>query len=414
MADEEEVEQTEPLLDEPLDLPWETQGAEWEHYFKSSLREQLGGASMYNQWFGPPYESSVYYDFHVTDPPIGTFLRLIPGDAGASLLLVGSSEEAIEENRHLWLTAARSATERLGSAHQEFRWYAMVASEPVFGGEPQILTEGATVDEMVLSPSGTAYWEYKPDAATLDGTGLSWSSLVGIDGTDTGFNFRSAELKAARRVATLRSMLSVIFNERWVIKLSPLERKIPFPSSHDVVGPADHPPDLTAHAHVEIALPDWINEAWMRVVSEPDLLHGLAMYQEALEVWDGHPSLALVSLVAVVEGIGARYADLVLCDCCEACKAMIGAGKRFRKALKLVRINQEAKPLIDAYGPRSDTVHAGKLHGAELDAGAVGFGLTQFDPVSEFEMGLVDELREAARDTLLLGLKGKLPFRENS
>lgn len=395
-------------LDATLDLSFDQDGAEWEHYLAERLRERLGDTSMYNEWHGPPEVDTVYYDFRVADPPVASWLRLFIDQGAARAFLVTPNSEAIADERQLWLDAVRVATSRVGSERPEFQWFSLIASEPLMGA-PQVLEKGVIVGGMTLIPTGRAYWEYKPDRATLDGTGLSWSSLVEVEGTDVGFNYDAAQLKGARRIATLRALMSVILEERWVIKHSPLDHKIRLPSNHPLVGPRDHPPDLSGHAHTPVNLPSWVEAAWKRVSAQEDLSGALAMYQEGLDLWDDHPSLSLVCLVALIETIGARYQPLVRCDCCEQCKVDTGAGKRFRAALNLVMTEEESRPLRRAYGPRSETVHSGRLHGAEMEAGAWGLGLTQPDPRSDFRLDLVDELRDASRQILTLALRGELP-----
>jgi hypothetical protein len=143
-------------------------------------------------------------------------------------------------------------------------------------------------------------------------------------------------------------------------------------------------------------------------MDDQNLADALAVYYEALDVWE-HPSLALVCLVATIEGLGARIEPLRQCDCCEACTSTVGSGKRFRAALRLVLSKREAKPLIDAYQPRSETVHSGRLHGSEATAGALNFGLIQPNPSEDFESELLEDLRSAAREVLVLGLKGDIP-----
>ncbi|MDQ3964600.1 MAG: hypothetical protein M3277_11940 [Actinomycetota bacterium] len=373
------------------------------------MSERLGNVSTYNQWFGPPVTNAVYYDFRITAPAVDCHLRVVPGAAGAEVLLVGPSEEALARDRDLWLDAVETAVSELGSEHPEHSWYSLLTCEPVFGGETQLLEAAAQVDSMKITPSGVIYWEYQPDKATLDGLAESWSSPVRIEGTDRGFNFSAAQLKAVKSVARLRAILSVVFDERWVIKLSPLRRRIPVPQTHPDFGPSEHPQDIEGYAHKRVSLPAWIDQAWKRADEQPDLADALAVYQEALDLWDGHPSMALVCLIGAIEGMGAKYQDLVRCECCSDCQIHVGSGKRFRAALSVVMSRHEAGPLIAAYSPRSETVHAGRLHGSEHTAGALGLGLTQADPVSDFEVGLIENLRAATREILLRALKGELP-----
>ena len=113
--------------------------------------------------------------------------------------------------------------------------------------------------------------------------------------------------------------------------------------------------------------------------------------------------MALVAFVACVETVGEKLHDLTKC---EKCGAQIGAGKRYRKALQLVRQDEDLGRLIAAYEPRSKTAHAGYLFGEEELFGAVGSPLRlAISPSTEFSWFTVRRLREAAADLLRIALR---------
>jgi hypothetical protein len=405
MSDDQESVVIERLAEAPLDVDWDREGAEWEHFLHRRLIERLGNTNMFNQRRGPPGDPYVYFDFQVTHPPLTAYLRIVPGTRGAQALLVGQGE-IDGEHRELWLDAVRTATDRVGSDHHEFHWFTLITSEPVLGQERQVLQEGGQVGGLHIRPSGVIYWEDKPYKVSLDGVSVTSCMPVIVEGDDRGFNFDSASTVASRRVACLCSILSVMLDSRWTIKQSPHNRKVRVPTIGPRTSPPEHPEQMMAHDTV--SLPDGLAEAWDRVGHDQVLANALAVYQQGLDVCEDHPSLALVAFVAAVEGVGARYEELVRC---EKCGAQIGARRRFTAALSVIRSKADAAPLIAAYGPRSETVHEGVLHGSEAAAGAFSFGITQVDPILEFESGLVEDLRDAARDVLYLALKGELPDR---
>ena len=86
------------------------------------------------------------------------------------------------------------------------------------------------------------------------------------------------------------------------------------------------------------------------------------------------------------------------------------AAERFRKALRLVREEEDAAVLSKASSPRSKTVHAGRLHGAESVFGAFTFpGFLTSDPVLDFTWGLAFRMRNASRDLLHLAFTRGVP-----
>jgi hypothetical protein len=116
------------------------------------------------------------------------------------------------------------------------------------------------------------------------------------------------------------------------------------------------------------------------------------------------PSYSLLAFIGSVEGIGAKLQPLRRCECCSSCQSSVGAGRRFREALKLVLPGTEVKYLAAFYEQRSKTVHEGRLHGDELTIGAWPH-LRVFAPrpmFEEFRYQVVWKTRKASR-LLLLG-----------
>ena len=126
---------------------------------------------------------------------------------------------------------------------------------------------------------------------------------------------------------------------------------------------------------------------------------------------DEHPSLAGVAFVAVIESIGTL---LVNPEHCNVCGSRVGAGKAFRRALRLILPEDEALSLDATYGARSKTAHEGQLHGAET---TFGMGATHSfwspDPARTFQWQQLWRLRGVARRLLEMDLSEMLPPRES-
>jgi hypothetical protein len=127
----------------------------------------------------------------------------------------------------------------------------------------------------------------------------------------------------------------------------------------------------------EYPFPLWLDRARAIVDENPSLYAAVHSHREGLALMDEHPSLALVCFVSSIENVGSTLVDLV--ECSECC-SKIGAGKRFRKALRTVFTNRETDLLAGAYELRSQTAHAGILHGEEMSLGALGYSAEIFTP----------------------------------
>jgi hypothetical protein len=89
---------------------------------------------------------------------------------------------------------------------------------------------------------------------------------------------------------------------------------------------------------------------------------------------------------------------------------MIGSAERFRRALALVVPDENRRRALAraAYGQRSTTAHAGRLHGGEVAPGT--FAHPSFfsrDEVLEFTRQLY-AIRDASRNLLLHVLRDRL------
>jgi hypothetical protein len=152
-------------------------------------------------------------------------------------------------------------------------------------------------------------------------------------------------------------------------------------------------------------LPDWLPEAWTAMQARPAVGHAVDAHHEGLRAQVEHPSLALVAYIASIEAVSNMVFKR---ERCPECNTVTGVAAGFRETLKLVTDDATAKWLGTKYGPRSDTVHRGHLHGAETVRGA--FGFLWNDPAREFESALWP-IRSASRKLLILALRNGLPER---
>jgi hypothetical protein len=136
------------------------------------------------------------------------------------------------------------------------------------------------------------------------------------------------------------------------------------------------------------------------------------VHQEGLRLEYEHPSFALIAFIASIETIGGKLFDV---SRCERCGAVLGSTDRFRKTLRIVLSEEEAKVLDKAYTPRSKTAHAGVLHGMETVFGFVNIEI--FDMIAgtgprSFAFSVVRKMRQASRKLLEKILREEIALRK--
>ena len=121
----------------------------------------------------------------------------------------------------------------------------------------------------------------------------------------------------------------------------------------------------------------------------------------------GDPSLAHLTFVAAIEGLGMRAVPDVPCDCRPGYTHMKGvAEKRFRKALKTVMTRREVDRIAGmACDLRSHTGHRGSLFGSEKTfCYSPHLQLFQVADDAVFNYMSIGELRNASRRVLAKAL----------
>jgi hypothetical protein len=151
-----------------------------------------------------------------------------------------------------------------------------------------------------------------------------------------------------------------------------------------------------------LTVPCWLAKAWELIENDRNVANAVLAYHEGMKLFvDEHPSFAFAAFSAVMEAIGAITVQL---------SGGRGAMKRFRAGINRVQLDENlVARLHDSYSVyRSNTVHAGMLHGGE------GGGRSQTDLRNPFvssdddrflvELGV---LKHHCRDVLEAVLNGK-------
>ena len=222
-----------------------------------------------------------------------------------------------------------------------------------------------------------------------------------------GYAWPAASKKVAFDLYRVCSLLSVALDVCAVVRESPAPRpwgirkappRLSWQKERDLPVASETP------SAVQV-FPADLASAWNEMTRRPWLAHAVGSYHEGLLTDSPHPSLALVAYVAAIEAVANRLFTESRCPTCEAHE---NVAARFRAALRLVLDESEAERLGSIYNPRSLTVHQGRLHGSETVPGSFGFGF--HNPEQGFLVKVL-QLRRAARELLLLALRGQLPHK---
>jgi hypothetical protein len=208
--------------------------------------------------------------------------------------------------------------------------------------------------------------------------------------------------RATVELNTVCALLSLEFESAWNVRQPAMiddGSEITLPSFGFGLTDGRHHPIVGMIRRV--STPSWMDGAAHIVGDNETLFSALHSHREGLALMDEHPSLALVCFVSAIEGVGSTLVDLAVCD---ECKSRIGAGKRFRKALKTVFTNREVDALTSAYELRSQTAHSGTLHGEETSMGMFMAPLESFAGRAQsmdFRYETLWALRDASKKVLV-------------
>lgn len=398
----------------PLDVNWRQEGDEWLHHLWIALGErvELTGHSMSTQDASPEFPAA-HYVFTPTSTQLRSRLRLVPLEHGLLFVISGTDDpEAVEPSQiEPWARAAEEATRRIGQRHQAFDWVAVIG--PLAGVESnrKALSTEASVGSLRLYPAERYVTEYTASSQpSLFARSSSWSCPIIVEGQASGYNWDVAATAAGRDVHRLAALLSVAWAGCWTVRQTPEERaeggrlEIPGRPWWDNRS-ADVPEEDHTGSFERQPAPDWVNQAWDALNSDPVTEDALLIHHEGLVLQqEGHESMARIAFVSSIEAMGAKLGRL---ERCPECNTMIGSSDRFRRALALVMPDENERRVLAklVYGRRSTTAHAGRLHGTEATAGTLLWGsFLSEDEAFQFKRHLYS-IRKASRDLLLLVLR---------
>lgn len=344
--------------------------------------------------------------------PVHSKLLVRPHGDGISCTVTGDGDAGPADQVEPWRRAAYTAVSLLGRQNQAFTWEAILGTAPQSLGldrvgpfeKPQdfgpvrLAPGGVCMREQVFSEriGGTGFRHSFPLIASSDYTTYVWDRAAQI-----------AELCLRRTCA----MLTMVTGEVWIPRSHPAQvtDKADVLRVPPVFGPAPPLPGESAGTEWRGEIPpdiepfrlsDWAGRAWPVLADDRDLAIALNAVYEGMRLEQRHPSLAHLTFVAAIEGIGARIVSDEPCDCSPGCTHDKNvAQKRFRKALKTVMTNREVENIWKiAYTLRSRTGHVGMLFGSENTYGYSHYG-SLFNTADDalFDYIILGQLRNASR-----------------
>jgi hypothetical protein len=393
----------------PLDVDLSVEGAQWQHHLSTALSDLIA----YGSFAGsrrvmalPGGESFEYVEYEARDSGLRSKLWVVVNNH--SVLIAGDGPED-DAQVTPWVQAVGTAKARMAEQHPVFRWAGLVGPTPSDQYPGMGLTEPATVGPLELRPGGVRHVEYvRPSTPSLSGVTTFQSWPVIVEGTASGYNWWPAHEAAVRDLNRLCALMTASFGRAWTVRQSP--EMVEGDGAQIVIpehGPFEQHHDTTDLAHDDVALPNWLGGAWDMAVSDQLAADALNAYYEGMLLKDIHPSIALLAFVSAIEAVGETRLPTERCKCC---KQVTKNAERFRQALMLVVSEEDATALKKmAYGPRSKTVHAAKLHGREAVRGSPSRGsFFGIEPSYWFEIATVRQLERASQQLVQRLLRGEI------
>jgi hypothetical protein len=393
----------------PVDVDLSAEGAQWEHHLSAALSERVphGSFSGSRKIMEVPGSGSLeYIEYEARESGLRSKLWVTVKDRWVLIAGDGPEDEAQVSP---WVEAVLAAKARMAEEHPVFRWVALIGPAPSDHEPGMGLTEPATIGPLELRPGGVRHIEHvRLSTPSLSGMATFQSWPVIVEGTASGYNWWPAREAAMGDLNRLCALLTASFGRAWIIRQSPgmvegdkAEFAIP---DH---GPFEQHYGSTELAHSDVAVPGWLDRAWDVAVDDELASDALSAHYEGMLIKDAHSSFALLAFVSAIEAVGQTRLPTERCTCC---KQVTKNTERFRQALRLVVSEEEVTALTKmAYGPRSKTVHAAKLHGREAVRGSPSlanfFGL---EASYLFEIATVRQLEQASRQLVQRLLKGEI------
>ncbi|MFF3129913.1 hypothetical protein ACFVRD_49015 [Streptomyces sp. NPDC057908] len=375
-------------------------GDEWAYHLKNAM-----GGSGFQRISGTDGAGGPVAMGPPLDGSMTSILRVRPHADGITCTVVGEDGTLSPAQIDPWRAGAHTAVGEIGRHQKPHAWDALVGLSPstILGPDLRGQLSGRNLGPLDLAASGVYMREFRgPERVDSHFTGISRTFPVVVTGRVTTYHWDRVVPVAQAQLRRVCALLTLSRKQLWEPRTHPWPQtaagstlKIPisvgpeFPSPEGQEWTGEVPPGTAGWR-----LPWWVDQAWERLENDSGLSTALNAYYEAMRLHRRHPSLALLTYVAAIEGVGMRFIPDALCDCHPECTHYKGvAEKRFRKALKTVLTQREVKELAGPlYDKRSHTGHRGTLFGSEEVFGYAPTGPFQTSPYFQFEAMMLGQL----------------------
>jgi hypothetical protein len=400
----------------PIDIA-NTETEPWYHYVFEHLKQSAGATG--HQSRGSDYDMpdlKAIRVMSVTGTPLTTKLSLVRLNDGLFVFVSGEAD-VLEEEITTWAEAIAAAVQKLGQAHPEHEWWAVLGPDPRTHGMMSPFLGAVGLDRLAFRTADFGYRETVPVSVRGLFEIHQWIPLI-VEGRSVGYDWYSASHGAHRDLYTLAALLSLESGEYWTLRERPTPTHLATPVLPESSGSLqrltgeEEAERRTQAAEIDV---DRLSYAWQELRREPRLLRPLSSYYQGISLRDDHPSFAVVAFVTAIEEIGALLIPGEPPELCATCgRQKFNASRQlFRKALELIRPVERAKELTDnLYGWRSGTAHSGQLFGYEMAFGdqPLHMGRLPLTVADTFSSAVRIRAQDAAGDLLHLALGGSRPL----
>lgn len=394
------------IFEESLNFDWTEKGDEFlYHMWDAMMRKVPLDGYSYQQHDPTEAEPYFFFGYKPHSKIFTSEIAFFPGENGTLVLVGITDRRQIPDQVRPWAEAIVEAIQGLDCKAQTFDWWAAIGPVGTQKRGARFVTNEIVIGNMRVQSAKSLYLDaVEGKVPNIRGYSLEASFPVVVQGVATGYDWSAAIEPHAVHLSVLCALLSVTLDVNWRVRQAPepgIFRDPTLPSAR--LDLDDHTNRITSWHNEKVAIPAWCSDAWTRIVDDEVLATALHAYHTALALEEITPSYALLAYVGVIEGLGAKVEDLRRCDCCDQCTINIGAGRRFREALRVVLPEDEVKRLTKAYERRSKTAHEGRLHGGEMIYWSMPLSrIFAPQPASmDFRYRLVWEIRSASRKLLI-------------
>jgi hypothetical protein len=371
----------------PLAFDWSRDGDEWLRHLGDILSEAGG-----REWEGRAGWHLI--EITVKSDQFTSTLRLMERDGEPWAVITGTGPDPDAE-ASFWRDVVTTASERVGSTHEDFDWAALVGPAAGQGYDVPLPPEDVLCGPLKLIPTNYTVWEHR--SVNISARMAYEFRPIDVHGTAGADHWRTAFNQARRQLHELCALLSVARDVLWEIKYGPHfegeERTFPPPYDPDAVPPGG---TLYAGELRTEPLPAWFTDGWNRLDDNRLVRDAVAVHYEGLRLQSEHPSFAVVAFVSAIETVG-------------QIRGARTPRARFRAGLEKLEPAETVEELVETYVARSGTAHGGKLHGGEIGGLPIWplfFGDTG---PQDFRWGTVRRIRSASKRAVAAAVARELP-----